>query len=334
MKINMIRVSDVGERGLIERMMRRLTQMPDMPLPFWDDVSALDMGDGRALVINTDMLVWETDIPAGMTPYQAARKSVVMNVSDLGAKGVKPLAFMPNIGLPRDYPLNDAEEIAKGFEAGVREYASYVVGGDTNEACDVIISGVALGLARKDRLMKRDNGARPGDFIATTGNFGLTSAGFKHLLEGYNLPEELSKPVLNSIYLPEAYVEEGIALSETGIITGCIDSSDGLAVSLHDLRRSTGYGYRLNSLPLDPIAEKFARVNDLNSVSLALYGGEEYNLVFSFQRKHVEQVQNALSSVGSELKIIGEVTESREILYVTEDKEVQILPRGWEHFKE
>jgi thiamine-monophosphate kinase len=333
MKICMSKVSDVGERGLIERMMVKLTQMPDMPLPFWDDASALDMGDGRALVINTDMLVWETDIPAGMTPYQAARKSVVINVSDLGAKGVKPLAFMPNIGLPRDYPLNNAEEIARGFEEGAREYDSYVVGGDTNEACDVIISGVALGLAPKKRLMKRDNGTRPGDFIATTGNFGLTSAGFKNLLEGYNLPEELSKPILDSIYLPEAYVEEGLALSKTGLITGCIDSSDGLAVSLHDLRRSTGYGYKLNSLPLDPIAKRFAQLNDLDPASLALYGGEEYNLVFTFQPKHTEQVQKALNSVGSELKIIGKVTESRDILYVTEDKEVPILPRGWEHFK-
>lgn len=329
----MNKVSDVGERGLIERMMVKLTQMPDMPLPFWDDASALDMGDGRALVINTDMLVWATDIPVGMTPYQAARKSVVMNVSDLGAKGVKPLAFMPNIGLPRDYPLNDAEEIARGFEEGSREYGSYVVGGDTNEACDVIISGVALGFARKNRLMKRDNGARPGDYIATTGNFGLTSAGFKNLLEGYNLPEDLSKPILNSIYLPEAYVEEGLALSKTELITGCIDSSDGLAVSLHDLRRSTGYGYRLNFLPLDPIAKRFAQLNDLDPISLALYGGEEYNLVFTFQTKHIEQMQKALNSVGSELKIIGKVTESRDIIYVTDDKEVPILPRGWEHFK-
>ena len=59
-------VSEIGERSLIELFMKHLTKMPDMPIPFWDDASALDIGDGKALVINTDMLVWETDIPRGL----------------------------------------------------------------------------------------------------------------------------------------------------------------------------------------------------------------------------------------------------------------------------
>ena len=101
----MSKVSDIGERSLIQRIMKHLTPMPDMPIPFWDDASALSLGDGRAIVINTDMLVWETDVPVGMSPYQAARKAVVMNVSDLGAKGVQPIAFMPNIGIPDDYDI-------------------------------------------------------------------------------------------------------------------------------------------------------------------------------------------------------------------------------------
>jgi thiamine-monophosphate kinase len=196
----MAKVSDIGERRLIERMMRHLTKMPGMPIPFWDDASALSLGDGRALVINTDMLVWETDIPRGMTPYQAARKAVVMSVSDLGAKGVQPIAFMPSIGLPSDHPVASVEEMAKGFEAGAREYGAYVVGGDTNEACDVVISGAALGVAQESKIMKRANGAGPGDLLATTGAFGLTSAGFKHLLEGLEIPGGIEKPILDSIY--------------------------------------------------------------------------------------------------------------------------------------
>ena len=105
--INMPSVSEIGERALIQRIMKHLTPMPGMPIPFWDDASALSLGDGRALVINTDMLVWETDVPAGMTPFQAARKAVVMNISDLAAKGVQPIAFMPNIGIPSDYEARE-----------------------------------------------------------------------------------------------------------------------------------------------------------------------------------------------------------------------------------
>ena len=329
----MARISDIGERGLIEKIMKKLTQMPDMPLPFWDDASALDLEDGRALVINTDMLVWETDIPIGMSPYQAARKSVIMSISDLGAKGVKPLAFMPNLGLPKDYPLEDAIELAKGFEDGAKEYNSYVLGGDTNEACDVIISGVALGIIEKPKLMKRDSGVKPGDCIATTNPFGLTSAGFKHLLENYSLPKELAQPILDSIYMPVAHVKEGIALSVSGVVTSSIDSSDGLAVSLHDLQRSTGHGYFLTNIPVDPIAKKFADIHNLDPFSLALYGGEEYNLIFTFPPKYIEEIKKALLSIGSKLIMIGKVTEKKYISYQRDGEIIQILPKGWEHFK-
>ena len=98
--ITMSSVSNIGERSLIQRILNNLTPMPDMPIPFWDDASAVNIGGGKAMVINTDMLVWKTDVPEGMTPFQVARKVVVMNFSDLGAKGVQPIAFMPNIGIP------------------------------------------------------------------------------------------------------------------------------------------------------------------------------------------------------------------------------------------
>ncbi len=328
----MSKVSDVGERRLIERMMFHLTRMPGMPIPFWDDASALSLGDGRAMVINTDMLVWETDIPRGMTPFQAARKSVVMGVSDLAAKGVQPMAFMPSIGLPRSYPVASVEDMARGFEAGAREYGAYVVGGDTNEACDVVISGAALGIAQESRIMKRDGGARPGDLLATTGAFGVTSAGFKHLLEGLETPDGTEKTILDSIYMPRARVREGVALAETGAVTGCMDSSDGLAVSLHDLARSTGAGYRVTDLPVDPTAARFARLHGLDAADLVLYGGEEYELVFTFKPEDEGKVRKALDAVGCSLHVIGEVTEEQDILLVVNGAVKQIRRGGWEHF--
>ena len=328
----MAKVSDIGERKLIERMMRHLTKMPGMPIPFWDDASALSLGDGRALVINTDMLVWETDIPRGMTPYQAARKAVVMSVSDLGAKGVQPIAFMPSIGLPSDHPVASVEEMARGFEAGAREYDAYVVGGDTNEACDVVISGVALGVAQESRIMKRAGGARPGDLLATTGAFGVTSAGFKHLLEGLEIPGGIEKPLLDSIYLPRARVKEGIALAETGAVTGCMDSSDGLAVSLYDLARSTGAGFKVTEPPVDPAATRFAERHGLDVADLVLYGGEEYELVFTFRPENEGKIREALGGVGCSLLVIGEVTEEKDIVLTVDGAVKPIRRGGWDHF--
>ena len=325
-------VSDIGERKLIQRIMKHLTPMPDMPLPFWDDASAIPLGCGRVLIVNTDMLVWETDIPQGMTPYQAARKCVVMNISDLAAKGVQPTAFMPNVGLPKDYLVTDVEEIAKGFEAGAREYDAYVVGGDTNEASDVVMAGIAFGVTEESKLMKR-SGATPGNLIATTGYFGLTSAAFKILLDEAPCPEKIREKILNSVYMPKAKVKEGLALSGTGLVTSCMDSSDGLAVSLHDLSRSTGHGYHLDSLPTDPIAEEFAQYNELKSADLTLFGGEEYELIFTFSPENEENIRKALEKVGCKPHIIGKVTEKKAITMAVDGEIVDISAGGWDHFR-
>ncbi len=325
-------VSEIGERSLIELFMKHLTPMPGMPIPFWDDASAIDIGGGRAVVVNTDMLVWETDIPRGMTPFQAARKAVIMNISDLAAKGVKPIAFMPSLAIPRDYSVGDAEALVKGFEAGARTYDAYVVGGDTNEACDVIISGLAMGITETEKIMKRDNGVKPGHKLAVTGNFGLTSAGFKHLLDDTPLPEALNETILNSIYLPEARVNEGLALAETGCVTSCMDSSDGLSVSLYDLRRSSGYGFTLDHIPVHPTAEKFAVYNDLDSNELALFGGEEYELVFTYSPRNRKKVAQALEGVGCDMITIGTVTEGEDIVYEREGKVTPVVKGGWDHF--
>ena len=88
-------VGELGERKIIEIILGCLDQMPNMPIPFGDDVSAVDIGNEKLAVIKTDMLVGKTDVPPGMNLWQAARKAVVMNISDLAAKGVNPPIFNP-----------------------------------------------------------------------------------------------------------------------------------------------------------------------------------------------------------------------------------------------
>ncbi len=327
-------VSDIGERALIQRIMKFLTPMPGMPIPFWDDASALSLGDGRAIVINTDMLVWSTDVPVGMTPFQVGRKAVVMSISDLAAKGVQPTAFMPSIGLPHDYDVENVEKLAKGFEAGARQYDSYVVGGDTNEACDVIISGSAIGITAEGTIMKRSGGVKPGHVVAVTGAFGLTSAGFLHLLQGVDLLPPVKQATLDSIYMPNARVKEGLALAKTGVVTGCMDSSDGLSVSLYDMRRSTGFGFIIDELPIHPLALKFAERKGYNPVSIAMNGGEEYELLFTYPPEKARKIRAALGEVSCEPIRIGVVSEKKDIVYVHNDEHIPIKRGGWDHFKE
>jgi len=180
--------------------------------------------------------------------------------------------------------------------------------------------------------MKRDGGAAAGDLLATTGAFGVTSAGFKHLLEGLELPGGWEKPILDSIYMPRARVREGVALAETGAVTGCMDSSDGLAVSLYDLARSTGAGYRVTEVPVDPAAARFAGLHGLDPADLALYGGEEYELVFTFRPGDENKIRTALDGVGGSLHVIGEVIDEKIVSLAVNGAVKPIRRGGWEHF--
>jgi thiamine-monophosphate kinase len=329
----MATAGEIGERALIEHMLRWITPMPGTPLPFWDDATAIDLGDDRAVVLNTDMLVWATDVPPGMSPYQAARKAVVMNFSDLGAKGVQPQAFMASLGIPRDNEVETVEEMARGFEAGARAYGSYVIGGDTNEASDIIISGVAFGVAPKDQIIKRE-GAQPGDILATTGPFGLTAAAFKILLEALEAPEGLRETLVQSVYNPKARVAEGVALAESGAATSSIDSSDGLSVSLYDLSRSSKVGFRVETLPIPHEVEAYAEHHTLDPTDLALHGGEEYELIFTVTEGRLEDARKALATVGCELLELGVAIHGTGIVLIKDGAETPIGKGGWEHFME
>lgn len=328
----MSRIYQLGERRVIEIMMSYLDVMPKMPVPFWDDVSAVDLGDGRVGVLKTDMLVWSTDVPRGMTHFQAARKAVVMNISDLAAKGVRTTGVLISFGLPKSLREEEAVELAKGLNAGAREYSAYVLGGDTNEAEQIIISGMAFGVGREGELMLR-SGARAGDILATTGTFGKTAAGFKILLAGLDAPAELKRSLVDTVYMPRARVEEGVALAESEAVTASMDSSDGLALSLYDLRRSSGVGFKVDRLPAAPEAQRFAELHNLSLSDLVLYGGEEYELVFTVNPARIEDAKQALRRVGGDLTEIGEVTEEKEIVYKDGDRLKPIRAGGWEHFK-
>jgi thiamine-monophosphate kinase len=327
-----VSISEIGERGLIEKIMNQFSVMPGMPVPFWDDISAVSLGDGRAVILKTDMLVWMTDVPKGMTYEQAARKCVIMNFSDLACKGVQPQAFLAAIGLPKVTTVDTVEEICKGFEKGVREYDAYMIGGDTNEACDIILSGMAYGLVDERRILKR-GGARPGDILCTTGFFGETSAAFKILLDDFEASRGLRDLLLKSVYIPRAKVKEGMVLSKSGAVTSCIDSSDGLAISLHDLCRSSNIGFKLNNIPVSENAEKFATKHELDPKKLALYGGEEYELVFTVKLSMIQEAKKALSEVGCKLLEIGVVQKEKRITYVEDTVEKPVKLFGWDHFQ-
>ena len=332
MAIKLKRYTKLGERKIVEIIQHHLDLMPKMPVPFGDDVSAYEIGNDEVAVLKTDMLVDKTDVPPGMSLRQAARKAVVMNVSDFAAKGVKPSVALVALGLPRTLKQRDIEELAEGLNAGAREYDCYVVGGDTGEASDLIVSVSMFGLGKKDELVLR-SGARPGDIVAVTGLFGKTSAGLKILTDHLSVPLSLREVLVRPVLTPQARLKEGLALSRARSVSASMDSSDGLAWSLHELGRASKVGFLIDALPLAGEAMKFAKLHGLDPVELALYGGEEYELVLTIRPERWNTAQRAINEVGGVLLPIGKATEKEGLVLSREGKKCVIEARGYEHFR-
>ena len=325
--------TSLGEHAIIELMRKHFTPMPTMTVPFGDDVSAVPIGSDEVAVLKTDMLVAKTDVPKGMTLWQAARKAVVMNVSDFAAKGVVPQTVLVSLGLPKNLKSSDFEDLADGLNAGATEYGAYVVGGDTGEACDLVIAASLFGVSSRNGMMLR-RGARVGDVLAVTGLFGNSSSGLKLFQGGYSAPPEVGEALVEAVCMPEARLAEGLALRSSGAVTSSIDSSDGLAWCLHELAVQSGVGFLVSSLPVASEAVKFSKQNGLELSELALYGGEEYELVVTVNPRLWFEAEKAVSAAGGRLLPIGKATLDQSVLYSVDGKKCVIEARGYEHFKD
>ncbi len=318
----------LGEREII-RILTGLFGKTNLPLDYDDDVAAVPSASGRWLILKSDMLVASTDVPPGMTPRQAARKAVLATVSDFAAKGVKPKALTVSLGLPSSVRRPMIQEIGEGLAEGAAEYNCSIVGGDTNQANDLVIDCVGAGEAEPEGLMRRD-GAKPGDRLAVTGRFGNAAAGLKMLLSGRRAASPGERRLAQAVLAPSARLGEGLALARTRAVTSSVDSSDGLAWSLHEIARSSKVGIILDNIPVAPEAQLYAQKHRLSALELALYGGEEYELVVTVKRDQFPRAKRAVPS----LVEIGRVVRGPpRVTAGFGGKRFPVEARGWEHFR-
>jgi thiamine-monophosphate kinase len=316
------------EREIISVLKRHFDSDPKLPLGFEDDVAAFQMTPRSQLVLKTDMLVRSTDVPPGMTLEQAARKAVVATVSDFAAKGVQPRGLLVSLGLTPPVILSTVNEIASGLEKGASEYHCRIIGGDTSETDDLVIDCIGFGFAQTGRILRRD-GAEPGDIVAVTGDFGRTTAGLRILLgKEKHWPRRFSK-LTSSILHPLARLEAGLKLAQTGLVDSSIDSSDGLAWSLHEIARLSQVNIVLEKIPVAPDVRVFAREQGLVPEELALFGGEEYELVVAIKSGRFASARRKIPA----LRRIGDVrTGSGDVIARFGGKVRRLEPRGYEHF--
>ena len=333
-------LSTLGEFGLIELLSRGLpATRPDVVKGIGDDAAVLRVSGENWLLFTADMLVEDVHFSfACAAPEQVGYKALAVNVSDIAAMGGWPAHALISLGVPAAMPVGVLQGIYAGLRRAADEYGVNIVGGDTVKSPERLIISVALlGLVEAGRAIYR-SGARPGDLIFVTGPLGNSAAGL-HLCRH---PETTVSPetaaFLRAAHLePRARVGAGRVLAKTGQVTAADDISDGLAGELHEICRASGVGCRIReeAVPLDPRLREAARAAGRDPLDWALYGGEDYELVFTVPPGEAAQIKNQLEANQEGCYLIGEILpEERGILRVSADNQVIPLePLGYDHFR-
>ena len=296
-----------------------------------DDVALLDKG----IVMKSDMLVASTDVPFDMEAWQAARKSVVSCISDLAAKGVRPHAAVISIGIPNSRSMQQPyiEGLAEGFAIASKEFGVKIVGGDTNEASELVIDCSMIGFSQFK--VPTRGGAKPGDYIVVSGLFGFAPAGLAILQQkATTLSSNNSGSSIFRNHAVKAVLEpcprQSFGLALARYFSSSIDSSDGLALSLYELAsQSESVDVIIDSIPAVEGLDKFAQENCLDKHEMVFHGGEEYEIVATISHTKIRQAKAAARKAGVNLYVIGRVQKGSGNVYV---KNRALENRGYMHF--
>lgn len=322
-----MRLKELGERRIVEYVKRWVKRLPGSSLPIGDD--AADIPPHGRLLASIDMLVQSTDIPEGMGWRDVGYRAVTGATSDVAAKGGRPVAYLISLALPGEMGWEGFKELWRGIEEAAEFYGAAIIGGDTNAGKEVIVDVACLAETPQKPIPR--NGARPGDLLAVTGLFGAQAAGLHALMN--HVKADVAEEVIARMLRPVARVSEGVALSSSGA-TSSIDSSDGLAETLHMLAEASGVGFRVDSPPVDSLAQRYSREVGVSLFDLVFMGGEEYELVVTVEPERWEEAVEAVEKVGGRLHRIGVATERRgEVMTLWEGRWIRVPSQGFKHFE-
>ncbi len=318
----MMKISELSERKLVSHIAGLLTKHENNVVAGAgeDDCAVLDIEGKDYLLITTDMLHRTTDFPLQMTGWQIGWMSAAVNLSDIASKGAKPIGVLMAIGIPPDTELEFIDEIVTGMDECVSRYGTQIIGGDTDSHDELTITGTALGLVKKELLIRR-SGAKPGDLVCVTGKLG--GAGAALLALDKNL--SVSHDVLRSLFEPVPKINEGMALAESGSVTSMMDISDGLALSLHDMSRAGCVGFKIYENRL-PIISCIKGLEPHELLEAAVFAGGDFELLFTVTLDKIEKVRKACP-----FTIIGEVIRKGVFIERNERSE-KLEAKGYEHF--
>ena len=303
-----VTVGDLGERALIERITPRFG--PSTPGEVWsgDDTATFPSPEGE-LLFTADLMVEDVDFRLSYsTGFDVGWKLIAANASDIAAMGGRPWRAVASVALRPTTEFDFVDALAEGMAALSKDLGLGLVGGDFSAGREISASVAMLGIATEGPVMR--HGARVGDALCVTGSLGGAAGGLLVLEEGIEAPDSGERQALVSAsQRPRPRVAEGQILA--GYARAMIDLSDGLAVDLGHLTKASEVGCEID-LDAVPRHESLEWLHDRRTqtdlVSLAVTGGEDFELLISLDDSDLSEVSARLDELGTSLTRIGVVT--------------------------
>jgi thiamine-monophosphate kinase len=297
-----------------------------------DDALVLRPTAGADWVVTTDTFVEDVHFWADRHPTDSiGYKALARATSDLAAMGALPFTFLLALALPKARTGRWLDEMLSGMGRAARELELKLAGGDTTQASTVSMSLTVFGKIAPGAAIMR-TGARPGDVIYVSGPLGGAELGLKLMQRGLYKDQRLRKLLRAHLY-PEVRIKLGVWLATHQMASAMMDLSDGLSSDLARLCTASRVGARIYTERIPQVEVPSRFTGKLDSVAMALHGGDDYELLFTVPKQLVRKLTRAPGF--SKLRAIGEVRRGAGISLVSSDERARPLkPLGWDSFRE
>jgi thiamine-monophosphate kinase len=347
------RVSDTGERALIERIRASLPQPPPaLVVGIGDDAAVAVPDRGSLQVLTTDALVEGVHFDLRFsTPADVGYKALAVNVSDIAAMGGAPRLAMLSLMLPPDTLLQTVDGLIEGLTEIAATTGVALAGGNITRSPGPLIVDVSVVGSVKPRKILRRSGGRVGDAVYVTGQIGMAAAGLGWLRSGGAPPGDgshgpddaaLAECVLRH-RRPEPRARIGALLGRNRAASACMDLSDGLADAVAQVAGASGTGATIDAsaLPIHPAARAWfgsqgdrpgGQTPGSDPLAAVLSGGDDYELLFTVPRRRRGRLRAVIREArGVPITRIGELTAGSEVV-LERDGRREPLPPGFVHF--
>jgi thiamine-monophosphate kinase len=298
-----------------------------------DDCAVLPKDSKTDLVITTDLLIEDIDFRLDWSkPEFIGHKALAVSLSDVAAMGAKPVWAMLSIGIPEEiWKTDSVEKFYDGWFRLAKKFNVELVGGDVSKSPDkIVIDSIVAGEVFRGKAVLR-SGARAGDLIFVTGVLGGAAAALKLLENGEKYENSESNKLLLRQLKPNPQTDIGKILGTKNLATSLIDISDGLTGDLFHICAESKVGAKMfaDKIPVEIAISNFKF--QISNLEFALFGGEDFELLFTVDPKKKFAVEKALKN--HKISLIGEVTANEEIIELITGKKSEILePKGFRHF--